>query len=277
MPELPEVTIVTENLKDIVDHKKLTAIKLWRKDVRFPIPEKTLQKIISGESKVLKIYRRAKFIVIEFAGFLIISHLGMTGAWSSFKGDLEKYTPKKHDHLALRFGQRLWLIYSDPRRFGFVHAITKHDFAHYFSSYGFEPLDMTAKDIEKLFLKAKKSKTPVKSFIMNQKNIVGVGNIYACEALFLAKISPFRWTSKIKKESFFRLISEIQKNLKQAILQGGSSIKNYRNVNEEEGDFQKSHQVYGKENQKCPRCKTGTIRRSVQAGRSTFFCSACQR
>lgn len=280
MPELPEVEIVVRNLNEIVIGKKLIGTHLWRKDVRFPIPDKVLQKIVSGDNKLIDIHRRAKFIVIEFAEYLIISHLGMTGAWSTHKGVLSQYTPKKHDHLALGFedgkGKELWLIYNDPRRFGFIHAIRKQDLKDYFADYGFEPLDMNEKQIEELYQAAKKSKSPLKSFIMNQKNIVGVGNIYACEALFLAELNPFKLSSKVKKESFFRLIQEIKKNLKAAITKGGSSIKNYRNVNDEEGSFQKSHLVYGKEKAKCPRCKRGTIVRKVQAGRSTFFCNACQ-
>lgn len=281
MPELPEVEIVVRNLNDIVIGKKLIATKLWRKDIRFPLPDKIFQKVIAGENKLLNIHRRAKFIVIEFADYLIISHLGMTGSWSTHKGLLSQYSPEKHDHLAFGFAdgkdKKLWLIYNDPRRFGFVHAIRKQDLATYFSNYGVEPLEMTDAQIEDLYKLAKHSKSPVKSFIMNQKNIVGVGNIYACEALFLAEINPFKISSKVKKESFLKLIAAIKKNLKQAISKGGSSIKNYRNVNSVEGSFQKSHLVYGKEKQKCSRCKTGIIQRKVQAGRSTFFCNACQR
>jgi len=281
MPELPEVEIVVRNLNDIVVGKKLIATKLWRKDIRFPLPDKIFQKVIEGENKLLNIHRRAKFIVVEFADYLIISHLGMTGAWSVHKGLLSQYSPKKHDHLAFAFAdakdKELWLIYNDPRRFGFVQAIRKQDFASYFADYGVEPLEMTDTQIEDLYKLAKHSKSPVKSFIMNQKNIVGVGNIYACEALFLAEINPFKISSKVKKDSFLKLIAAIKKNFKQAISKGGSSIKNYRNVNAEEGSFQKSHLVYGKEKHKCSRCKAGIIQRKIQAGRSTFFCNACQR
>jgi formamidopyrimidine-DNA glycosylase len=276
MPELPEVEIVVRNLKSKVEGHKLTGVHLWRKDIRFPIPEKTIKSIIVTDNKVLEIRRRAKFIVIEFAEHFIISHLGMTGSWSVHHGDHGKYAPQKHDHLGLQFNGNLWLIYNDPRRFGFVHALKKNDFAKYFDNYGFEPLEMKAAEIDELYSVAQKSKSPVKTFIMNQKNLVGVGNIYACEALFAAGISPLKETSKIKKESFLRLIEEIKSSLKKAILQGGSSIKNYRNVDLEEGSFQKSHLVYGKENQKCPCCKN-LIKRKVQAGRSTFFCSTCQR
>lgn len=285
MPELPEVEIVVRNLNDIVIGKKLIATKLWRKDIRFPLPEKTFQKIIQGENLLLNIHRRAKFILMEFADYLIISHLGMTGSWSIHKGKLSQFYPEKHDHLGFGFAdgkdksndKALWLIYNDPRRFGFIHAIRKQDLKSYFADYGVEPLEMTDTQIEDLYKLAKHSKSPVKSFIMNQKNIVGVGNIYACEALFLAEINPFKISSKVKKESFLKLIAAIKKNLKEAISKGGSSIKNYRNVNDEEGSFQKSHLVYGKEKQKCSRCKTGIIQRKVQAGRSTFFCNACQR
>jgi formamidopyrimidine-DNA glycosylase len=281
MPELPEVETVVRNLNQIIVGKTLIATKLWRKDIRFPIPDKIIQKIINHENKLINVHRRAKFIVIEFADYLIISHLGMTGAWSVHKGLLSKYAPKKHDHLALGFeegrGKELWLIYNDPRRFGFVHAIRKQDLQSYFADYGYEPLEMNSEQIDELYKIAKASKSPLKSFIMNQKNIVGVGNIYACEALFLADLNPFMVTLKVKKKSFLKLVQAIKKNLNEAILKGGSSIKNYRNVNDEEGSFQKSHLVYGKEKSRCSRCKTGIIVRKVQAGRSTFFCNACQR
>lgn len=280
MPELPEVEIVVANLAEVLTphHKKIKFenFKLWRKDIRFPIPDRLFHEIIKSDSWVISVQRRAKFILIEFADYFIISHLGMTGSWSVFQGDLKAHQPLKHDHLALGFHQKLWLIYNDPRRFGFVQVVLKNDLGLYFSNYGLEPLSATQAELDQLFDTMSSSKAPVKSFLMNQKNIVGVGNIYACEALFDSGIDPFKPACRVKKPAFDLLIKSIQKKLKKAISLGGSSIQSYKNVKSEAGSFQNLHQVYGKEGKPCPKCKK-MILRKVQAGRSTFFCSACQR
>ncbi|MFN3455922.1 MAG: bifunctional DNA-formamidopyrimidine glycosylase/DNA-(apurinic or apyrimidinic site) lyase [Pseudobdellovibrio sp.] len=289
MPELPEVETVVRNLSEVLDPSaKLVGFKLWRKDIRYPIPEKMLKTIIQAKSREahLRVERRAKYILINLAEYVIISHLGMTGMWSVYKGDLNLYEVRKHDHLALEFAtfkskaknlkkQSLWLIYNDPRRFGFVHVVKKTDVKKYFENYGYEPLQMTKRDVESLFNKAKHLKTPIKTFVMNQKYIVGVGNIYACEALFKAQISPFRAVNKLNLDELNALINQIKKNLTLAIRLGGSSIRDYKNVKNEKGSFQNAHLVYAKEKQLCKTCKE-PIQKKVQAGRSTFFCSTCQ-
>jgi len=283
MPELPEVEIVCRHLSEKLfsqkhnEPLKLTQIKTWRKNLRYEIPKREIQRLIrlTEGNELLEIKRRAKFIQFEFKNTVLISHLGMTGRWSFYRGDIKNYDVQKHDHLALCFLSNVWLIYNDPRRFGFVELINKQDLPDYFENYGFEPLSMRHHDEVSLWEMISHLNSPIKSIIMNQKYLVGVGNIYACEALFKEKIDPFKLPKKIKKETFFKLLSQIKKILSDAILAGGSSIKNYRHVDLSEGNFQKMHLVYGRENQPCRICKN-QVRRKILAGRSTFYCSACQ-
>lgn len=278
MPELPEVETVCRNLNEkifkVSKTPKLTNIHLWRKDLRFKIPQASIKKQL-GQS-IIGIERRAKFIVIKLADHFLISHLGMTGSWSCHEGDLKSYSLIKHDHVALEISNKLWLVYNDPRRFGFLLSFNQKQKQNYFNNYGCEPLEMSDEDCDQLYTKIKVLKAPVKSVIMNQKYLVGVGNIYASEALFLARIKPTKPMNKLKKSDFKILIDEIKKVLGKAIVAGGSSIKNYRNLEGQSGDFQQQHWVYNKENFLCQHCKTDVIKKVVIGGRSTFYCSTCQ-
>ncbi len=278
MPELPEVETVCRSLNqkifEISKTPKITNIYLWRKDLRFKIPAVAIKK--QFDQLILGVHRRAKFIVIEFEDHFLISHLGMTGSWSYHNGDLKKYTVIKHDHIALEISNKLWLIYNDPRRFGFLLSFDKEQKQNYFNNYGYEPLEMSDADCDQLFNQIKALKSPVKSVIMNQKYLVGVGNIYASEALFLARIKPTKPMNKLKKSEFEVLVSEVKGVLEKAIESGGSSIKNYRNLEGQSGDFQQQHWVYNKEGFVCQRCKVDIIKKVVIGGRSTFYCAACQ-
>ncbi len=278
MPELPEVETVCRSLNqkifEISKTPKITNIYLWRKDLRFKIPAVAIKKQFS--QSILNIHRRAKFIVIEFKNNFIVSHLGMTGSWSYHNGDLKKYTLIKHDHVALEISNKLWLIYNDPRRFGFLLNFSRKQKENYFNNYGYEPLEMSDADCDQLFNQIKSLKAPVKSVIMNQKHLVGVGNIYASEALFLARIKPTKSMNNLKKTDFKVLVGEIKMVLEKAIASGGSSIKNYRNLEGETGGFQQQHWVYDKEGFLCGRCKVDVIKKVIIGGRSTFYCAACQ-
>ena len=285
MPELPEVDLVVQDLdrkiqqikKQNKSHAKLTAFKTWRKNIRYPLPVKELKKIITSRySDILCVRRRAKYIIFELEESVLISHLGMTGHWSFFDGDLESYAVQKHDHVALQLNQRYWFVYNDPRRFGFLLERSRNDESEYFSGIGYEPLEMTDEDIADLWSVSQKLQSNIKSFIMNQKYIVGVGNIYASEVLFKLKIDPFKLVGKIKKETFRQLVHEIKKTLSESIKAGGSTIRNYKKMDFSEGEFQKSHLVYDHEGEPCPVCLK-PIQRELIAGRSTFYCSACQR
>lgn len=285
MPELPEVDLVVQDLnrkiaqikKQTRSHVRLTSFKTWRKDIRYPLPVKELKKIIdSDQSDINCIRRRAKYIIFELQKNILISHLGMTGHWSFFEGDIAGYQAQKHDHVALQLNQLYWLIYNDPRRFGFLIERSRNEESEYFSGIGYEPLEMADQDIDGLWSVSQKLQSNIKSFIMNQKYIVGVGNIYASEVLFKLKIDPFRSVKKIKKETFRQLVQEIKKTLSESIKAGGSTIRNYKKMDFSEGSFQKNHLVYDREGQPCPVCRK-PIQRELIAGRSTFYCSACQR
>lgn len=278
MPELPEVETVCRNLNEkifeVSKTPRLTNIHLWRKDLRFKIPQGDIKKQF-GQA-IIGIQRRAKFIVIEFVDHYLISHLGMTGSWSHHQGDLKTYHLIKHDHVALEISNKLWLIYNDPRRFGFLLSFNQKQKQNYFKNYGQEPLEMSDTDYDQLYFKIKTLKAPVKSVIMNQKYLVGVGNIYASEALFLAGVKPTKPMNKLKKTDFLNLMHQVQNVLQKAIKAGGSSIKNYRNLDGKTGDFQQQHWVYNRDGALCLKCKTDVIKKVIIGGRSTFYCSTCQ-
>ena len=274
MPELPEVETVIKNLNHKI--KLPTTVRewvFWRKDLRFDLPIEGLRQL--EHSKLLSISRRAKFIQFEFANHIVVSHLGMTGQWRFHTGALKALDLLKHDHLGLEYAPNEWLIYNDPRRFGFVELVLKHNISKYFENYGVEPfnLKLRSSDLTSIF---KSLKSPIKSALMNQKFIVGVGNIYAAEALFHAKIRPDRPCSKISKAEYLQLWLQTEKVISKAIRQGGSTILNYRNSNNEEGSFQKKLFVYGRDGELCLRCET-VLKNKVISGRASSYCPTCQK
>ena len=271
MPELPEVEIVTRNLNQIVKpFEKVVEIKFYRKNLRNIIPVKAIQKLAGMQIK--RIYRRAKFIIFEFAEGSIISHLGMTGYW---RIEQLGWIKKKHDHISIQLEANRFLVYNDVRRFGEFNYFLFNEVGLRFKNFGPEPLAVET-DLEKLTANFRKLKTVIKVTLMNQKNIVGVGNIYASEALFLAKIKPTRKANRITEVEYTRLWSAVRLVLDKAILAGGSSIQNYQNSYGEKGSFQSQFAVYGKEKQACSICGD-KIKIEKLGGRSTFWCSSCQK
>jgi formamidopyrimidine-DNA glycosylase len=222
MPELPEVETVCRNLNEIIaKNSKILAWQFWRKDLRFSLPIKQLETLKS--EKLRRIYRRAKYIVFEFDSSAMISHLGMTGQWSNYSGEFKKYDKKKHDHVGFEFSKNQWLIYNDPRRFGFIHFVKNADRPKYFFNVGLEPLDINT-DLNSLNPTFKKLKTNIKAALMNQKYVVGVGNIYASEVLFRSKINPLKICSKVTLVQYEKLWTEVCAVLSEAINSGGSTI-----------------------------------------------------
>lgn len=271
MPELPEVEIVCRNLSGMI--KPMAKIKKWtffRSDLRFRIPQARLLNITG--LPLQKIGRRAKYILFYFDDYIMISHLGMTGSW---RREPSNWKPKKHDHMAFEISDKEVFVFEDPRRFGFIEVIRNSEFESRFSHIGAEPLD-TGTDFGKLFEKFRRLNSPVKTALMNQKLLVGVGNIYASEVLFRTGISPLKTCSKIKAQSWAAIFSEIKVVLNEAISAGGSSVSSYRNSYGKEGSYQQSLFVYGRKAQPCLKCQT-KIRSVVQAGRSTFWCPKCQK
>lgn len=273
MPELPEVEIVCRNLTEILNPPvKLSGSHFWRKDLRYKIPVAKIQRL---QGKTLRtVRRRAKYTLFDFKDEVLISHLGMTGSWREYRGDIDDLLNQKHDHLALRFGGDQWLIYNDPRRFGFIEVISSSNLLKYFGKYGSEPLEII--DINLIVSVFMQKSAPIKSVIMNQEYIVGVGNIYASEALFKARIHPLRRACDISLKEYKLLIKHIQKILSEAIEYGGSTIQNYRNAKSQSGKFQLHFSVYDRGGLECPQCRAKIMVEKI-AGRSTFFCSSCQK
>lgn len=268
MPELPEVEVVRRELSQALPAGNVfTGVTAFRKDLRFKIPVKELN-AFQGE-KLLALERVSKYIVWRFAQGLIVTHLGMTGRWH--KG------PKlrTHDHLTLHFADQDW-TYEDPRRFGFVEVYSSSEkfFMKRLKAYG-QDVTQGKVDIDLVLEKSKGRKLPIKALLMNQSVLVGIGNIYASEILFRARLNPFVAAEKLKKDDWQRLIVITKDVFSEAILRGGSSISDFSSAYGAEGSFQDFHQVYDKEHELCVSCKL-PIRMRMLAGRSTFWCPKCQ-
>lgn len=267
MPELPEVETVRRGLSDLlVLQPKLEKIELRRPDLRFKIPLKKL-KNLEGE-KILQVGRRAKYLWFETTRGYLISHLGMTGTWRVFDGEMGP-----HDHVILHFAKKLSLVYRDPRRFGFV------DFSHdlksgFFAKMGPEPF-ASEFNAEYLRSKFKGKSAPIKNTLMDQRVVVGVGNIYASEILFEAQIRPQRASGRVTLAELHRVVKKTQQVLGRAIEAGGSTLQDFAHTNGNSGNFQNEFRVYARGEEDCLICKH-KIRSKVMAGRSTFWCPGCQ-
>jgi len=273
MPELPEVEVTKQSLEKILQPPlKLESIDFFRADLRDPIPKKLCKK---AEGQILRgLSRRAKYLLFEFDELALISHLGMTGTWRLAS---ENEALRTHDHLRLNFVDGKQLLYNDPRRFGVFEAglRTKDGFVYKrFEHLGVEPLS-AAFDANELRRKLASKNLPIKVAIMDQKVVVGVGNIYASEALFRAHIRPTRKASSLNSVELKNLVQAIRQVLKKSIQRGGSSISDFLSASEEKGYFQNTFSVYDREGEKCRVCEE-VIRAKVLGGRSTFWCQGCQ-
>lgn len=276
MPELPEVENVKLSLRGLgAVGQTFAKVELLRKDLRTPLKKELVQKL-PGQN-ILSLERRAKYLLFETEKFLILSHLGMTGSWRSYQGDIHPDEIQKHDHVIWHFDNGLKLVYNDPRRFGIMELIAKDRGKswRWLKHLGVEPLTEDFSG-DFLFSKTRKRKAPIKGFLMDQRNVVGVGNIYASEALFAAKIKPLRAAGKLTKEESREIVKAIQSVLTKAIAAGGSTISDYRNSYGESGAFQNSFSVYDRTKAPCLVCGQ-PIRSKVIAGRNTFWCPKCQR
>lgn len=273
MPELPEVEHVKRQLAALIGTSaRVSALEYFRKDLRFPLP-KALLKSLPGK-ELLEIERRAKYLLFKFDDGWLLSHLGMSGAWREIKPGEEKIL---HDHVRLSFANGPSLIFNDPRRFGFIDWVAENEKTSHvrLEHLGPEPFDESFTP-EYLFAKLRKRSAPIKSMIMDQRLVVGVGNIYASEALFRAGVRPSRAAGRVTREEAAKLITEIQIILKAAIDAGGSTIRTYKSADGSRGSFQSRFFVYGREGEVCLSCQKAKISTKVIGGRSTFWCSRCQ-
>ena len=287
MPELPEVEIVKQSLAKKIQQKKIKKVIIKNRNLRFKIPlkfEELLQHKI-----IKKVTRFSKYLILNFYdGSFCLIHLGMSGTIHLIKKHkLNKFTnvsfynspslPKNHNHVEIQF-QDLNIIYNDPRRFGFFKFINnKQDLVNRFSHLGPEPFskNFNINYLLKYFFNKKKD---IKSFLIDQKFVSGIGNIYASEILFLSKIKPTTLAMKLSKKDCKRIISFSKSVLNKAIQRGGSSIRDFRNISGKSGNFQKEFKVYQRENLNCLRNKcSGKIKKISISNRSTFFCNTCQK
>lgn len=283
MPELPEVETVMRGLNPFLLKAKIVRVDVRSLQLRIPIPKQKLKALINVP--VVKLERRAKYILIHFDNRkTMLVHLGMTGSF-------RVYLPQqhvdilldRHDHMVITTNTNMKIIFRDPRRFGMIDVVDTDEIplCKALCNLGPEPLDVgfTA-DVLKENLKD--WKIAIKVAIMDQKVVVGVGNIYASEALFLAGISPTTPANEVSDQKLVRLVEKIKFILSAAIASGGSTLRDYRHVGGEKGYFQFDFSVYGREGEPCSICDCsvngmGGVQRIVQAGRSTFFCRKYQK
>lgn len=269
MPELPEVETILRGIEPFVIEKKLTEAIIRFPTLRWPIPA-NLSATLKGK-KLKALRRRGKYLVFEFTNGDLILHLGMSGR---IRVLTKSTSAQKHDHVDLIFDNDVCLRFTDPRRFGALLWADKAEQHPLLADIGPEPLeaDFTASYLYEI---SRQKKVVIKVFIMNGKNVAGVGNIYAAEALFLAGIHPEKITGDLSKEECAALVKAIKTVLKRAIKSGGTTLKDFSNHEGTPGYFATKLQVYGRENQACPTCKTKL--RLIRLGqRSTVFCPRCQ-
>jgi len=270
MPELPEVETSRRGISPHIVDKPIQNVLLRHHQLRWPIPDDLLQHI--HYQPVLNVDRRAKYLLVRFATGTLLIHLGMSGSLRIC--DLDAPI-QKHDHVDFVFTDCV-LRYTDPRRFGAILWLGQSPEAHpLLSILGPEPLS-DAFTAEWLYATSRNRKVPIKQFIMDQKVVTGVGNIYATEALFTAKISPIRAANNISLKRYAILVDEIKLILSQAIKQGGTTLRDFVGGDGKPGYFQQTLHVYGKTGERCPVCDNPLT--SVKlAARNSVYCNHCQR
>ncbi len=290
MPELPEVETVRRGLEPAMLGARLIAIDQRRPDLRFPFPERFAERLTGRRVEGLR--RRAKYLIADLDGAeLLVMHLGMSGSFriEQFGGAGHQAAfeaaPKNsaHDHVAFDLSTGARIVYNDPRRFGFMQLIGRPDFAGHplFKNIGIEPLggELDGATLARLFAG---KKAPLKAALLDQTLIAGLGNIYVCEALHRAGLSPLRAAASLARKDggprqrailLARVIREV---LEEAVAAGGSSLRDHRQTNGALGYFQHNFKVYGRDGAPCLHCG-GVVRRITQSGRATFYCGGCQR
>ncbi len=273
MPELPEVEITRRGLVPLLLGRRFLEVHVRERRLREPVHVASLRKLRGAE--VTDLRRRSKYLLIDTdAGLTLLIHLGMSGRlWvaDAHRPDAE------HQHVVLGLDNGRQLRFADPRRFGMVKALqtARLDRHPRLRGLGPDPLDesLTGED---LFRATRGRRKPVKSFLLDTRAIAGIGNIYACEALYRAGINPKRAVGRIGRRRWQDLLAALREVLLEAIAAGGTTLRDFLNAEEKAGYFAFSLRAYDCEGERCRRCN-GTIRRIVQTGRSTFYCPTCQR
>jgi formamidopyrimidine-DNA glycosylase len=283
MPELPEVETVRRGLAPVMEGRRLDRVIQRRPDLRWPLPERFVERL-TGRS-VLRLRRRSKYLLADLdGGETLIMHLGMSGRMLVEDGPLGLFVHAaggdgKHDHVVFEIAGGARVTFNDARRFGAMDlwptaALEEHKLL---ASLGPEPLGNAFHGAHLAERFAGRT-TTVKAALLDQRNVAGLGNIYVCEALFRAGISPKRRAGSIGRPRIDALATAVRATLEEAIAAGGSSLRDYRQADGELGYFQHAFRVYGRDGAPCRKegCR-GVVRRIVQSGRSSFYCPACQR
>ena len=271
MPELPEVETLRRALFPLVVNQTCTALKFYRKDIRFPIPQATLRKQMEHQV-VSQILRIGKYLLWKVPDGAMLLHLGMSGRITL----KQSMSPReKHTHAIFQFGRETFLHFVDPRRFGCILWVPQSGKHPLLDNLGLDPFspEANAKAMKSL---ARNCRSPIKTFIMESRRITGIGNIYACESLFLAGINPKRKAGTITLAEWNRLLSSVRSTLESSINAGGTTLRDFFDPSGTAGYYAVKLSVYGKEGEPCPKCKT-SISRLTHSGRSTFFCKLCQK
>ena len=288
MPELPEVETVRRGLAPAMEGARLAKVEVRDRRLRWPIA-KGFEKRLTGNT-VVGLGRRAKYLLADLSsGDVLLMHLGMSGSFRVGKDAKpgvyyhEKSKSTAHDHVVFHMSNGAVVTFNDPRRFGSMKLVSraKLDLEPLLRGLGPEPLG-NAFNTAMLAKACQAKKTSLKAALLDQRVVAGLGNIYVCEALFRARLSPKRQASTIAdrngkpNERAEALVDAIKAVLQDAIAAGGSSLRDHRRTDGALGDFQHNFSVYDREGEPCPNCK-GKIKRIVQTGRSTFYCPSCQK
>jgi formamidopyrimidine-DNA glycosylase len=292
MPELPEVETVRRGLEPAMEGARFVKVEVRRGDLRWPLPKDFAQRL--KDKTVTGIGRRAKYLLADLSsGDVLLMHLGMSGSFHVFQENdrqLGRYHHQRekhlaHDHVVFHMSSGATVTFNDPRRFGSMKLVarTRLDDEPLLKGLGPEPLG-NAFDAAMLARACRGRKTSLKAALLDQRIVAGLGNIYVCEALYRARLSPKRMAATITdrkgaaNDRAERLVDGIKTVLNEAIKSGGSSLRDHRRTDGELGMFQHNFRVYDREGERCPTpdCR-GTIKRIVQNGRSTFYCPLCQK
>lgn len=270
MPELPEVETVLRGIKPFVSGEKIKNVVVRRPTLRWPIPQ-DLPELLKNKA-LMHLKRRGKYLIFTFSSGELILHLGMSGRLRVLKKMLP---PEKHDHVDFMFKNGVCLRFTDPRRFGALLWSKQADAHPLISHMGVEPLT-AAFSATYLFQTTRHKKTAIKLFLMNGKYVVGIGNIYAAEALFIAGLHPEKLAGELTQQESQQLVAAVKAVLKKAIKSGGTTLKDFSNHDGNPGYFTQKLQVYGRAGLPCYQCgKTLSLIRMGQ--RSTVFCRSCQK
>lgn len=283
MPELPEVETVRRGLAPVMEGSVITKAEVNRPDLRWPFPERMAERLTGQDVKQLR--RRSKYILVDLgSGESLLVHLGMSGRMLISGDPLGQFVhdhpaPEKHDHVVFHMANGARITFNDPRRFGAMDLLDTATAERHklLASIGPEPLGNNFHEAH-LISALNGRNMPIKSALLDQQIVAGLGNIYVCEALYRAGLHPARKSGRISEGRIAALVPIIKEVLAEAIEAGGSSLKDFRQADGELGYFQHNFDVYGREGEPCntPDCPK-VIERIVQSGRSSFYCSQCQR